>query len=484
MFERVKISKQLYKINRIQLIIIIYLILQPFLDVLTFLMIKHSQIDITVGVIVRVIFLCLITILYLFKCKSKRKKFFLSYFLIVIMYIIVFLTYAFLNYGSSTLFSEIKLIAKAFYFPIILVCLVEIIQEYKIKIHWIVVVGLIYYALLLIAHITKTGQLTSDGHRLGTSGWFYSPNEIGTIIGILFPIVVIYIIGVIQRLRFSKLLLGVLIICLCVFAALNFGTKVPMVCILVTFVVIIIINLINIIVYKEKKYSIKILILAIVLLGLSFAYIPFSPAGMNIEGQISYMKTNDQSNYKAEEGNVVESNYINEDNVVENIPEITEDNNEASGPPVSSNFLIYTGRDVYNENIKEIYQERPLIEKIIGMGYLNTNNKNQMVYITTEMDFHDVFYRYGILGFIIWFTPLLVLVFLFVKWCIKGFKHFIHNYTLLSCCCGIVLALTAAFIAGHVLTAPAVSIYVAMFFANANLLYKDENREASDLKNS
>ena len=81
-----------------------------------------------------------------------------------------------------------------------------------------------------------------------------------------------------------------------------------------------------------------------------------------------------------------------------------------------------------------------------------------------EMDFHDLFYSLGIIGFIVYILPFLFILYniglFFLKNIKKLFKP-IYLFLLLA----LALGLGTSYSAGHVLTAPAVSIYLNIVLA-------------------
>jgi hypothetical protein len=81
-------------------------------------------------------------------------------------------------------------------------------------------------------------------------------------------------------------------------------------------------------------------------------------------------------------------------------------------------------------------------DKLLGIGY--TENIK-----LSEMDLNDIFYRQGIIGFIIYFVSIFYILF------INGGK--INTKYLLS----VLLILLTATIVGHIITAPAVSTFSA-----------------------
>ena len=89
------------------------------------------------------------------------------------------------------------------------------------------------------------------------------------------------------------------------------------------------------------------------------------------------------------------------------------------------------------------------MEKILGIGYTVNSKEDKMI----EMDFFDIFYRVGLLGFILVIIPLFIST---------------KNYNKKKKCekVSIIIALLISFLAGHVLSAPSVSYNLGIVMSN------------------
>ncbi|MFD0769520.1 O-antigen ligase family protein, partial [Bacillus sp. CGMCC 1.60114] len=117
------------------------------------------------------------------------------------------------------------------------------------------------------------------------------------------------------------------------------------------------------------------------------------------------------------------------------------------------------------------FKEAPISQKLFGMGYGGNYKENPKL---TERDFHDWFYTFGIIGFIFMILPFVYYSFKTLFLIIKNFKQVLTiKYALIAT--GILLSLGIAFISGHVLTAPAVSIYFSVLLAT--LIVSLENKQ-------
>ena len=111
------------------------------------------------------------------------------------------------------------------------------------------------------------------------------------------------------------------------------------------------------------------------------------------------------------------------------------------------------------------------------MGYAgNYTDKIKLI----EMDFHDLFFAFGIVGFLIYLIPLLYFgIKLFIRM-ITNFKKIMKvKYMLLAST--LVLSLGIGFMSGHVLTAPAVSIFFVVILAYIIVDFEIEKRRCYEI---
>ena len=182
-----------HKIN-FQKIIIIFILLQPFFDMLTSISAQSSSLSL--GIITKGLLLVIGSIYMLFYKKDKK---FLIYGMCVFAYFIIF---SLINYHSDTFISEISYFIKSFYFPIILLFFCDLFKN-KENSKLLGILALIISTSLLIAVLSGTSFLSYEsGSKFGFSGWFYSANELSGMLSILFPIVLVNFILLIVAIYF------------------------------------------------------------------------------------------------------------------------------------------------------------------------------------------------------------------------------------------------------------------------------------------
>ena len=106
------------------------------------------------------------------------------------------------------------------------------------------------------------------------------------------------------------------------------------------------------------------------------------------------------------------------------------------------------------------------------MGYAgNYTDKIKLI----EMDFHDLFFAFGIVGFLIYLIPLLYFgITLFIRMITNFKKIMTVKYMLLAST--LILSLGIGFMSGHVLTAPPLA-FSSLLYSLISLLILKLNRK-------
>ena len=115
--------------KNINIILAIFILIQPIIDLLTGLCLHVFNINFTVGIIIRIMFLFFISIITLF--TFKKKKILIPYFIIGIYFI--FYIIGVLLFKNNNLFQELQGLIKVFYFPILFISLYSIKDEIRIS---------------------------------------------------------------------------------------------------------------------------------------------------------------------------------------------------------------------------------------------------------------------------------------------------------------------------------------------------------------
>lgn len=343
---------------------------------------------------------------------NKDKKFKLMTILIMI-YIAIFVINIFFTKHTSSYSYEIKSMLSTYFFPISLLFLTKYQDNNNLKIDKknYFILSLIYLGFIIIPNLLGLGFSSYQIYeKAGNVGWFYSANGVGTILILLLPISVLFF----DSKNKIPLLLGYLGIILVTF--LSIGTKAPLLSLIIILGLVVLWFLIRFI--KEKKYKLLVGIgIGCLIFVISLALImPKTNFYKNIKQHMIYFNIN----------SLVSKEFVNE--------------------------IIFSKRLDFLEVTKNNYHKASLIEKFIGIGYKENQGTLWENIKTIEMDYFDIFYRHGIIGFIIYFIPCILVIYDIIK---KLKKIDFEKYQYLV---SIFLGLLLALFCGHVFTAPAVSI--------------------------
>ena len=256
--------------KRFDLIIFIFLLLSPLIDVLTGLQARYN-IPCSLGVIIRGIIL-LVSIIYLYINKKHKSVLYLfSIFLALETLVLYF-------YHDSNILTEIKNIIIIFYLPLMVLFFSHINLSFILKIN------LIYLLILVIPYFIGVGFNTYSGLDGKSSylSFFVDGNELSALLLLLLPLSISYLL---QNKYYSYLIAFLL---LHIIAALIIGTKVLL---LGTFIVILYFAVKIIKGMESKKRNLFIVgIISFVVLGI--IALPFTPVYKNLAVSLEYYNVN------------------------------------------------------------------------------------------------------------------------------------------------------------------------------------------------
>ncbi|MED1595760.1 O-antigen ligase family protein [Bacillus pseudomycoides] len=441
--------------------LLIFIMLQPVLDLLTSFCIMVLKIDTTIGIITRLFVMVLGGIYILFQAREKENRKYIIYLIVVGIVLAAGLVNNKLVKSPIMLGEEIKFIAKALYPFIMLTCYIFVFKSLREKANayskmrnYIVYSALIINSIMVISIATGTDYNSYEWVKLGSRGWFYAGNELGSILAVICPIVVLYSIEKTTSIAKSYFWIPSILIIFSLFAV---GTKVGVGAIFGTMVVAVFMCFVQAFLQRKdrnkKSYLLNGILATVVFAG-ALAYTPFSPFLKNMGFHVQGL--NEKKEVKKAEEKKEEKTHHK--------PPVTQEE-KAKAKEIEkkeeTQAIIFSGREIFEKMYEDYYAEAPTSQKLFGMGYAgNFKEKPKLI----ERDFHDWFYTFGIVGFILLLIPFLYFGVKILLVLVTRFKEvFTVRYGLLATALG--LGMGIAFIAGHVFTAPGVSIYFAVIFA-------------------
>jgi len=397
-------------------IIIPFLYIQPFLDILSSFLIKENILT-SLTATIRLTFM-FIMIIYLIFHNYEHKKNYIIYISLLIINIIIHSLIVVYYKDTSVLFYEIKTTLSTYFFIFLLLAFNVIYKENKLETSHLKNIYIIYLLLTFIPNILNIGFDSYWHSKVGSTGWFYSANVLGSILIILVPLII-------KDIKKMNIYFVFSIILISLYVYFSIGTKTPVIGLLI----LVIFNLIYLIykIIKEKKKKILIITSSILIIIVTSII-------------ILVPKTNFYKNLK------IHYDYLYEQDI------------KIMSKEFLDNF-IFSERLTFESISRKNYNNSHFLEKVFGMGYIENykteNERNKMI----EIDYFDILYREGIIGFTLYFIPVIYLIYEFIKKHKNNYEK--YNKTIL-----LLIIISLAFFQGHIFIVPAISIYIAIILAN------------------
>ena len=399
--------------NKLLNILLIFIIMQPVFDILSFLSIREI-IPFNISTYVKPLFVFSFGIYMLF-WKSDNKKNWLKYILIFVIFLIGHF-YILINLliPMSTIIHEFRFIVNIAYMIALFIITFTLYHHYDDKREFLtklkktlLITLLSYFILLIISVLTGTSALTyeySDKAKKGFKGWFDSGQILGHTFSIMFPLLMYVILSPKRNWYTRTFILSVFIL-----GVSLLGTKVPY---YITIIVLVLYFVISVFIkFFNKKHEtnyFNIFIIPLYIIAMIFTY-KYTPVYFNTELNkrvssisIDEYDINNESGYdEAYDIEKLKELYPNKN--IDRIIEYHNWNREASK---YLNKLFIDGK-LHPSNMRkkqilyasEKYSLSSLEYKLFGLGFLNQNSS-----FSIESDFFMALFSFGILGFVLFLS--------------------------------------------------------------------------------
>lgn len=408
--------------KKIEFIVKAFLLSSPFLDMLTAFALHVFKTDLTIGIVIRVLFLIFSVIYLFFFYQGGKNKLYKEFSLSLIIYILFFMGIVLVNKGSDVLFYELKNVFKTFYFPFLLISFSAMFEE-KMNIvpkKYFSYMMFVYLLGIFIPSLLGIGFDTYEVTKKGSLGFFNSANEVGGIISILMPF---FFLNLYKDNNIIKSMFGLGIL---LYVLLSMGTKTPLLAFLIILTCYLLIFLYKMIKKKEYKKALGVSTIFITMIFCLSLLIPKTTFYKNIKIHLDYLKVDKVTDIFKSEKLV--------------------------------DHFIFSSRLKFMKNCVNYYKKAPLVEKLGGIGYIEGYGTDKVSIKMVEMDYIDIFLRQGIIGFTIYMVIYLYFLRLAIKRYLES-KSFTKKVTYLLAC---FLTIILSFFTGHIIMAPAVSILVIL----------------------
>lgn len=416
--------KLLEKLYNQKIITSIYVLL-PIIEIITSYMITNMEITVTPGIIYKTLFL-LYGVSYLILVDKKYRKtncIMLGLFgVMMILHTVITIE----SFTIAAIFVKISQSLKYLCFPIVLWFLYRYIQNgNKLDIKTIMICAIIYGGTMIIGWITGTYMPTYNTRPdAGHSGWIYSGNELSSILSMFYPIIIYY------TARYKNKL-GIMALFLTTYGLLAIGTKTAFLALIISILAFLIFGII-----KFKKQIGKNLVFIMSILVIT------------IMGVFTYFPTLTEI---AERVNIAKSE----------VEETISKENQQS--EIVDNF-VFNGRTQFLDIQQKKFDQVSIPQKMFGLNGEDKPANENKEYKLIERDFHDLIITYGVIPTILYFIPFAIIGVSFALRFFKNFKKEFNTYNF-SLGVSIMMTLGVAYIVGHVLLVPTVTIFLCFVLA-------------------
>lgn len=462
--DSVKIEKK--KINTKNLmenLLVIFLILCPIFDILSFIFRNIFNTSISPSTILRPIIPLIVFIDIFIKSKHKLKIFIITaiYGIYAILHLLLFNT-ANTGFSYSNVVHEMQYVMNyTFTIIILFIYIFAFKDKEKEKLQKGVISAVsIYLASILLSIITKTSSATYMEEGTGIKGWFESGNSISAVL-----VLAIFVLLSNGNKSYKKIIIGEIII-LGIFLCLLIGTRVGLLGFIIALVSFIFAEIVEKLI-KNTKINKKIVVGGI--FAIIVVLIIVTVIGSNtierrkhlkeIESNIVDGSTNQEAHITGDlmeikekiDNNQIENTYMNEAQK-KSILELYDIANklEISNNDQRMQQLIYNALLVKN-------QANPLLI-IFGNGYMNQYRE-----LVLEMDIPAFLFNFGILGFLLYFGPFLAIFAYGVYFGIRKIKKIDAEYIMYTL--GLGLAFAISVFSGYVFFNMSTVTFIAVICA-------------------
>ena len=459
-------------------LLIIFIILCPIFDIISFVFRNTFNTSISPSTLLRPIIPLIVIIDLFIKSKKKLKMFIVAlvYGIYALVHLLLFNT-ANTGFSYSNVVHEMQYVMNYTFMIIILFVYAYVFKDKdKSKLQRAVISSVsIYIASILLSIITNTSSTTYI-EGTGLKGWFESGNSISAVLTLS-----IFVLLSTTDKEYRKIIIGEIII-MGIFLCMLIGTRVGLFGFVIALIAFVFAEIVGKLISNNKvnKKFVACGIIAVLVVVLVVAV-----AGSNtlerrkhlkdIEGDIVDTSTNEQAHItgslmeikqKIDSGEI-EDTYMNEAQK-KSLLELYDIANKwnISNNDQRMQQLIYNALLVKN-------QANPLLI-IFGNGYMNQYRE-----LVLEMDIPAFLFNFGIVGLLLYFGPFLAIFIYGLYFGIRRIKHIDREYIMYVL--GIGLAFAISVFSGYVFfnmsTSTMISIICALLINKIFSVKKQFNGE-------
>lgn len=440
-----------------------FILLQPLVDILTALGIIYLDMQITVGIVVRALFLVFIMADLVIGGNLKKRKGVLIYVVLLGLYVLAFLGLVIYGDKMGPLFLNLKELFKVIYFPMTLIYFYQLSKEGKLRIskELLAKVLLIYMLIIFIGFVTGTGFSSYKSTEMGNKGWFFAGNDLTAILSLLIPIGFhVYVEKLLQTKQLLIRLASVMYLLLIVFCTTYIGTKSIYASTLFFFGLYGLYFIVKFIRTKKRRevYAVGVAFSMVFLMMASLTFAPIGKGFSSLRFKFSQVEFKEEK--FDDQGELIVELPVDEDAIFEEF-------GDGEGSKVTDTKIYRISNALLSDRLDKSlavhygFVDGGLPTRLLGLGYYPDTKKIDLS-TQVEVDFLSFLYRQGILGMILMLIPLFYVLAQGVKFSLRKFRKFIGSTPAVILSISVLWSMVFALITGHVLVSPAVSIFVSL----------------------
>lgn len=438
---------------RLPMLLAIYILCQPLIDVLTGLGAQAGH-PVTVGVVIRALVLVLAFLYAVFVGDFPGKKRWMIFTWALVGYLALFMAYMFTLGGFSLCVGNVKEVVKTFFAPFVLIFLWSVYKQFGFlvtceSIAW---AGGLYASVIPLAVATNTSFVSYGNAGMGYRGWFYAANEVGCIMALTAPFTIWYCLKVfssVTKKTWWKGLLALWALAAVAISATSLGTKIIFGFTALYCVAAFVWQLVRALRQPAREHTVQALAMGLMLaliLGMYFGS-PFQQYFDDVYNKWlsrppeATVETWDEAISHACQGTWLYE-LIKSNETFADIDQILSRRFISASPSV------------------QVYTEGGPAAWLLGVGYATAPSYSREMYFMVELDPLALLVRHGILGFALYYAPYLA----FIGWAVvQFFRRPAQRLADLRYCTalyGTLAGFAISVLAGHALVSPAVATFI------------------------
>lgn len=459
--------------ERLMLILSVYIICQPLLDVITGLGAQAGH-SVTAGVVIRALVVVLAFLYAVFISDFPGKKRWMIYTGLLTGYLALFMAYMFTVGGLSLCIGNVREMVKTFFAPFVLIFLWSVYRQfgYLVAAETIAWAGGLYASVIPIAVLTGTSFVSYGSSGYGFRGWFYAANEVGCVMALTAPFTIWYclqILPTVTKKTWWKAVLALLVLGAVAYSANFLGTKIVFGAIALYCAAALVWQIVSLIREPSRKHRIQAAAMVFMLIMVVFRYFN-SPLQSYLDNIYRPLMNNDPELVLASWGKEIEQAA---DGTW--LYELLKAN-----PTLKRVDQILSRRFISASPAVQVYTEGGVLAKLLGIGYANAGAYSRPVYYMVEMDPLAVLVRHGIIGFVLYYGPYLA----FLGYAVTQFFRCAgRRVSSLAYCTALYCSLVGfgiSVVAGHALVSPAVATFILVVALQLWVQTEEQNKEKND----